>query len=44
MINIENTLSKIEDIAKDNNDLVLPTLGLINNTKDVSLVSDNYLS
>lgn len=39
-----NTLSKIEDIAKDNNDLVLPTLGLINNTKDVSLVSDNYLS
>ena len=39
-----NTLSKIEDIAKDNSDLVLPTLGLINNTKDVSLVSDNYLS
>ena len=39
-----NTLSKIEDIARDNNDLVLPTLGLINNTKDVSLVSDNYLS
>lgn len=39
-----NTLSKIEDIAKDNNDLVLPTLGLINNTKDVALVSDNYLS
>lgn len=39
-----NTLSKIEDIAKDNSDLVLPTLGLINNTKDVALVSDNYLS
>ncbi len=39
-----NTLSKIEDIAKDNRDLVLPTLGLINNTKDVALVSDNYLS
>lgn len=39
-----NTLSKIENIAKDNSDLVLPTLGLINNTKDVALVSDNYLS
>lgn len=39
-----NTLSKIEDIAKDNSDLILPTLGLVNNTKDVSLVSDNYLS
>lgn len=39
-----NTLSKIEDITKDNSDLILPTLGLVNNTKDVSLVSDNYLS
>lgn len=39
-----NTLSKIEDITKDNGDLILPTLGLVNNTKDVALVSDNYLA
>lgn len=39
-----STLSKIENITKDNSNLVLPTLGLINNTKEVSLVSDNYLS
>lgn len=39
-----NSLSKIENIAKDNIDLVLPTLGLVNNSNDVSLVSDNYLS
>lgn len=39
-----NTLSKIEDITKDNSDLILPTLGLVNNTKDVALVSDNYLA
>ena len=39
-----NTLSKIENITKDNSDLILPTLGLVNNTKDVELVSDNYLS
>lgn len=40
-----NALSKIEDVVKDNEDIVLPNLGLVDNAKtDIPIVSENYIS
>ena len=38
-------LSKIEDVAKENDDIILPTMGLTQNEKvDVPIVSENYIN
>jgi len=38
-------LSKIEDVARENEDIILPTMGLTNNeNKDVPIVSENYIN
>ena len=38
-------LSKIESVAKENDDIILPTNGLTDNDKvDVPIVSENYIS
>ena len=38
-------LSKIENVAKENDDIILPTLGLTNNDKvNVPIVSENYIN
>ena len=38
-------LSKIEDVAKENEDIILPTNGLTDNDKvDVPIVSENYIN
>ena len=40
-----NALSKIEDVVKENEDIILPNLGLVDDTKvDVPIVSENYIS
>ena len=40
-----NALSKIENVVKDNNDVILPNLGLVDDVKsDVPIVSENYIS
>ena len=40
-----NALSKIEDVVKENDNVVLPNLGLVDNTnEDVPIVSENYIS
>ena len=40
-----NVLSKIEDVVKDNEDIILPNLGLVDNTKqEVPIVSENYIN
>ena len=40
-----NALSKIENIVKDNSDVILPNLGLVDDVKsDVPIVSENYIS
>ena len=40
-----NALSKIEDVVKENNDVILPNLGLVDGAKvDVPIVSENYIS
>ena len=40
-----NALSKIEDVVKENNEVILPNLGLVDGTKvDVPIVSENYIS
>lgn len=40
-----NALSKIEDVVKDNNDVILPNLGLVDSTKqDVPIVGENYIN
>ena len=39
-----SVLSKLEEISKENNDIILPTMGLTNNEKvDVPIVSENYI-
>ena len=39
-----SVLSQIEDMKKENNDIILPTMGLTNNEKvDVPIVSENYI-
>ena len=39
-----NALSKIENVVKDNNDVILPNLGLVNDVNsDVPIVSENYI-
>ena len=39
-----SVLSQIEDTAKENNNIILPTMGLTNNEKtDVPIVSENYI-
>lgn len=39
-----NVLSKIEEATEENNDIILPTMGLTNNEKiDVPIVSENYI-
>ena len=38
-------LSKIEEAVEENNDVILPTMGLTNNEKtDVPIVSENYIN
>ena len=38
-------LSKIEEAVEDNNDIILPTMGLTNNEKtNVPIVSENYIN
>ena len=38
-------LSKIEDAVEENNDIILPTMGLTNNDKtNVPIVSENYIN
>ena len=40
-----NALSKIEDVVKETEDVLLPNLGLVEDTKvDVPIVSENYIS
>lgn len=40
-----NALSKIETVVNDNNDIILPSLGLVDNAKqDVPIVSENYIN
>ena len=40
-----NALSKIEEVVKENNDVVLPNLGLVDSSNtDVPIVSENYIS
>lgn len=40
-----NALSKIEDVVKESEDIVLPNLGLVDGTKqEVPIVSENYIS
>ena len=40
-----NALSKIESVVSENNDVVLPNLGLVDGTKgEVPIVSENYIS
>lgn len=40
-----NALSKIESVVKENDDVVLPNLGLVDGTKgEVPIVSENYIS
>lgn len=40
-----NALSKIENVVKDNNDVILPNLGLVDSTKqDVPIVGENYIN
>lgn len=40
-----NALSKIEDVVKDNDDVILPNLGLVDSTKqDVPIVGENYIN
>jgi len=39
-----NVLSQIEEISKENDNIILPTMGLANNDKiDVPIVSENYI-
>ena len=39
-----SVLSKIEEATEENNDIILPTMGLTNNEKvDVPIVSENYI-
>ena len=39
-----NVLSQIEEMSKENNDIILPTMGLTNNEKvEVPIVSENYI-
>ena len=39
-----NVLSQIEEISKENSDIILPTMGLTNNEKvEVPIVSENYI-
>ena len=38
-------LSKIEEVANENNDIVLPTMGLTSDNKtSVPIVSENYIN
>ena len=40
-----NALSKIEDVVRDTEDVILPNLGLVDNTKqEVPIVSENYIN
>lgn len=40
-----NALSKIEDVVKETDDIVLPSLGLVDDTKtDIPIVSENYIN
>ncbi|MBQ2873046.1 MAG: hypothetical protein IJE89_03495 [Bacilli bacterium] len=40
-----NVLSKIEDVVRNNDDIILPNLGLVDNTKqEVPIVSENYIN
>ena len=40
-----NALSKIENVVKESEDVILPNLGLVQNDKvDVPIVSENYIS
>jgi len=40
-----NALSKIEDVVKESEDVILPNLGLVDGTKqEVPIVSENYIS
>lgn len=40
-----SVLSKIEDVTKENDDIILPTMGLSNNEKEgVPIVSENYIN
>ena len=40
-----NMLNKIEDMAKENNDIILPTMGLTDKDKEsVPIVSENYIN
>ena len=40
-----NALSKIEDVVRDTEDIILPNLGLVDNTKqEVPIVSENYIN
>ena len=40
-----NALSKIENVVKESDDVVLPNLGLVDSTKgEVPIVSENYIS
>lgn len=40
-----NALSKIEDVVRDNEDIILPNLGLVDNVKqEVPIVSENYIN
>ena len=40
-----NALSKIEDVVKESEDVLLPNLGLVDDTKvEVPIVSENYIS
>ena len=40
-----NALSKIENVVRENDDIILPNLGLVNNTKqDIPIVSENYIN
>ena len=40
-----NVLSKIESVVKDNTEVILPNLGLVDDVKsDVPIVSENYIS
>lgn len=40
-----NVLSEIENMAKENDDIILPTMGITDNEKkDVPIVSENYIN
>ena len=37
-------LSKLEDVAKETDNIILPSMGLSNETESIPIVSENYIN